>query len=313
MTTSHVESFEPAANEERYLHLLASTSGQQQQADQRVSFFSEQHDETPAIHLLGVDATSRLFKSTTDHFQETISMNHHLQLQQIHQQQQQQLSNSRADANNTASSIASSESSINGGGNGNCHNLASLASKSKRVRTTFTEDQLSILQNHFQIDSNPDGQDLERIAVITGLTKRVTQVWFQNSRARQKKYMTKRKPNQLPQVAVVASNNSTPCSEMIQASQQHYQHHSQQQQRHDPSIVGGCFTAKMDELNPAAAAAHKWINMTAAGDNTMSPSLSSQDEGSRMDDLDESQSSSSNRDDDDSAIRNDDDDRSTDN
>lgn len=71
---------------------------------------------------------------------------------------------------------------------------SSLQSKSKRVRTTFTEDQLSILQTHFQIDSNPDGQDLERIATITGLSKRVTQVWFQNSRARQKKYMIKRKP-----------------------------------------------------------------------------------------------------------------------
>lgn len=67
-------------------------------------------------------------------------------------------------------------------------------SKSKRVRTTFTEDQLAILQRHFQRDSNPDGQDLEQIATITGLSKRVTQVWFQNSRARQKKYMIKRKP-----------------------------------------------------------------------------------------------------------------------
>uniref|UniRef100_T1GGD4 LIM/homeobox protein Awh n=1 Tax=Megaselia scalaris TaxID=36166 RepID=T1GGD4_MEGSC len=38
-------------------------------------------------------------------------------------------------------------------------------------------------------DSNPDGQDLERIASVTGLSKRVTQVWFQNSRARQKKHI----------------------------------------------------------------------------------------------------------------------------
>ncbi|XP_062704832.1 LIM/homeobox protein Awh-like isoform X1 [Aedes albopictus] len=60
--------------------------------------------------------------------------------------------------------------------------------KSKRVRTTFTEEQLHILQANFQIDSNPDGQDLERIAQLTGLSKRVTQVWFQNSRARQKKH-----------------------------------------------------------------------------------------------------------------------------
>lgn len=60
--------------------------------------------------------------------------------------------------------------------------------KAKRVRTTFTEEQLQVLQANFQIDSNPDGQDLERIASVTGLSKRVTQVWFQNSRARQKKH-----------------------------------------------------------------------------------------------------------------------------
>ncbi|XP_046412403.1 LIM/homeobox protein Awh-like isoform X1 [Neodiprion virginianus] len=62
------------------------------------------------------------------------------------------------------------------------------ANKAKRVRTTFTEEQLSVLQANFQLDSNPDGQDLERIAHVTGLSKRVTQVWFQNSRARQKKH-----------------------------------------------------------------------------------------------------------------------------
>ncbi|KPM08615.1 Arrowhead-like protein 2, partial [Sarcoptes scabiei] len=67
-------------------------------------------------------------------------------------------------------------------------------SKTKRVRTTFTEDQLSVLQANFQLDSNPDGQDLERIATLTGLSKRVTQVWFQNSRARQKKFMNKSSP-----------------------------------------------------------------------------------------------------------------------
>lgn len=47
-----------------------------------------------------------------------------------------------------------------------------------------------MLQANFLLDSNPDGQDLERIANLTGLSKRVTQVWFQNMRARHKKHMS---------------------------------------------------------------------------------------------------------------------------
>jgi len=53
--------------------------------------------------------------------------------------------------------------------------------KTKRVRTSFTEEQLRILHANFRIDSNPDGQDLERIAQQTGLSKRVTQVQIELS------------------------------------------------------------------------------------------------------------------------------------
>ncbi len=48
------------------------------------------------------------------------------------------------------------------------HYLENSKSKNKRVRTTFTEEQLQVLQTNFDFDSNPDGQDLERIAQITG-------------------------------------------------------------------------------------------------------------------------------------------------
>lgn len=59
--------------------------------------------------------------------------------------------------------------------------------KAKRVRSSFTEEQLQILQANFRIESNPDSQELNRIAITAGVSRRVAQVWFQNARARQKK------------------------------------------------------------------------------------------------------------------------------
>ncbi|KAL1226449.1 LIM/homeobox protein Awh [Trichinella spiralis] len=103
------------------------------------------------------------------------------------------------------------------GDNGKVHHKQ----KTKRVRTTFTEEQLQILQANFQIDSNPDGQDLERIAQGTGLSKRVTQVWFQNSRARQKKCQgvkvksNSSHPNQSSQDSYDESSPSGPVSEPV--------------------------------------------------------------------------------------------------
>ncbi|XP_065829339.1 LIM/homeobox protein Awh-like [Oscarella lobularis] len=62
----------------------------------------------------------------------------------------------------------------------------------KRARTTFSDHQIRILQANFTLESNPDTHELERISQITGLSKRVTQVWFQNARARQKRALMKK-------------------------------------------------------------------------------------------------------------------------
>ncbi|PVD22077.1 hypothetical protein C0Q70_17880 [Pomacea canaliculata] len=81
--------------------------------------------------------------------------------------------------------------------------------KTKRVRTTFTEEQIRILMDHFVHDCNPDGADLEMIAKRTGLTKRVTQVWFQNSRARQKKHQQQHPGDKKNNNTTTANNNNS--------------------------------------------------------------------------------------------------------
>ena len=61
------------------------------------------------------------------------------------------------------------------------------SSKKKRVRTSFKHQQLRIMKAHFQQNPNPDSKDLKELSEKTGLQKRVLQVWFQNSRAKQRK------------------------------------------------------------------------------------------------------------------------------
>nr|XP_057931296.1 zinc finger homeobox protein 4-like [Doryrhamphus excisus] len=59
--------------------------------------------------------------------------------------------------------------------------------RDKRQRTTITPEQLEILYQRYSLDSNPTRGVLEGIARDVGLTRRVVQVWFQNTRARERK------------------------------------------------------------------------------------------------------------------------------
>ncbi|KAK7867018.1 hypothetical protein R5R35_006879 [Gryllus longicercus] len=59
--------------------------------------------------------------------------------------------------------------------------------KDKRLRTTILPEQLDYLYQKYQLESNPSRKMLENIAKEVGLKKRVVQVWFQNTRARERK------------------------------------------------------------------------------------------------------------------------------
>ncbi|CAL1526377.1 unnamed protein product, partial [Lymnaea stagnalis] len=59
--------------------------------------------------------------------------------------------------------------------------------RDKRLRTTILPEQLDYLYQQYQIDCNPSRKQLEHIASTVNLKKRVVQVWFQNTRARERK------------------------------------------------------------------------------------------------------------------------------
>ena len=57
----------------------------------------------------------------------------------------------------------------------------------RRMRTTISPDQLEVLYTKYGENSNPSRTEMETIANSVGLSRRVVQVWYQNTRARQRR------------------------------------------------------------------------------------------------------------------------------
>ena len=120
-------------------------------------------------------------------------------LQQQQLQQQMNQNNSVIKENNAADNLSGDEFDdfeSNASSPGSKRKLSdndaeiddeTLQHREKRLRTTISPEQLDFLYQKYQMESNPSRKMLETIATETGLRKRVVQVWFQNTRARERK------------------------------------------------------------------------------------------------------------------------------
>lgn len=56
-----------------------------------------------------------------------------------------------------------------------------------RVRSLISDEQLKILKDNYKLNPRPKREELEKIASMIGFSVRVVQVWFQNTRARDRR------------------------------------------------------------------------------------------------------------------------------
>ena len=114
-----------------------------------------------------------------------------LQQQQQQRQRKEEMDNrdddNDSDGFDSDSNVSSPSAKRRCYDDGEPDNEESLHQKEKRLRTSILPEQLDFLYQKYAQESNPTRKMLEQIAGEVGLRKQVVKVWFQNTRARERK------------------------------------------------------------------------------------------------------------------------------
>ena len=71
--------------------------------------------------------------------------------------------------------------------------VSSFINNNKKIRTSFSDQQKSMLEFYFEYNPYPDPKETEDISDKLSLTENVVKVWFQNKRSRDKQRKFSRK------------------------------------------------------------------------------------------------------------------------
>uniref|UniRef100_A0A0N4ZHQ4 Homeobox domain-containing protein n=1 Tax=Parastrongyloides trichosuri TaxID=131310 RepID=A0A0N4ZHQ4_PARTI len=86
------------------------------------------------------------------------------------------------------------------------------SSEGKRNRTSFTAQQLKVLENLFLVNTYPDSDEREKLSKLTNLSEEKIMTWFSNRRARCRKNLSLNSPEQKDYLIapLLQSTNSIP-------------------------------------------------------------------------------------------------------
>ena len=135
--------------------------------------------------------------------------------------------------------------------------------KTRRARTTFSNDQLELLEQSFQRTQYPDVYTREDLGQKTGMSETRIQVWFSNRRARLRKQLSS------PVSSSTVSPQTMPVSSYPQqTAAESYQWPSATSGYYNCSYPGYNMNQAKVEMDQAAMAANMWASAFSAEYNT---------------------------------------------